>query len=55
MKLFVSIILLSILIFGYRKCPAGEKGVTTVGTSAVSETVSDIMARQILGAKIQDQ
>jgi hypothetical protein len=50
MKSIVSIIFLSFLIPVMVNAQQIEKGKTTVGSSAVSETVSDIMARQILGA-----
>ena len=50
MKLFVSIILLLILSSFIANAQQVEKGITTFGTSAVNETVLDIMARQILGA-----
>ena len=51
MKLFVSTILMSILISVIVYAQQSEKSVTIVGNSAVSESVSDIMARQILGAQ----
>ena len=51
MKLFFSTILISILFSVFVNAQQIEKGITTFGSSAVSETVSDIMARQILGAK----
>ncbi|MDR3609461.1 MAG: hypothetical protein P4L27_02735, partial [Ignavibacteriaceae bacterium] len=49
MKLSVSIILLLILSSFITNAQQGEKGITIAGNSAVTETVHDIMARQILG------
>jgi hypothetical protein len=49
MKLFVSIILISILIPVMVYSQQSYRGVTTIGEPSVSETVQEIMARQILG------
>ena len=50
MKYYVSVIIILILTSVLVHAQQEAKGVTTIGTAGVSETVGEIMAKQILGA-----